>query len=295
MLNEIFAIIAPILLCTSLGFSWSKSGRRYDSEFITLLVGNFATPCLIFYSLSSLTILPNTILKIGGAALAANIFFIATGSLFLRVFGLPQRSFLQSISFPNVGNMGMPLCYFAFGKEGLALAVTFFAIYAIFQMTVGTAFLSGALSRSFFLKQPIIPATILATIFLVTETAVPAWLANSTKLLGDITIPLMLFTLGHSLSRLQVKRLGVPLLLSVFRILSGFAGGLLMVKLFRLTGSAAGVVVLECTMPAAVFSYLFAKMYERDPEDVAGVVIISTVLGFILFPPLLWYVLRFYG
>ena len=32
-------------------------------------------------------------------------------------------------------------------------------------------------------------------------------------------------------------------------------------------------------MPAAVFSYLFAARYERDADDIAGIVLVSTLLG----------------
>jgi predicted permease len=37
-------------------------------------------------------------------------------------------------------------------------------------------------------------------------------------------------------------------------------------------------------MPAAVFNYLWAQVYARDAAAVAGVVVISTTLGFILLP-----------
>ena len=37
-------------------------------------------------------------------------------------------------------------------------------------------------------------------------------------------------------------------------------------------------------MPAAVFSYLFAARYERDAEDVAGIVLVSTLLAAVALP-----------
>ena len=44
-------------------------------------------------------------------------------------------------------------------------------------------------------------------------------------------------------------------------------------------------------MPAAAFNYLFAQRYRRAPEEVAGLVVISTALSFLTLPMLLWFVL----
>jgi predicted permease len=49
-------------------------------------------------------------------------------------------------------------------------------------------------------------------------------------------------------------------------------------------GVAQGVLVLQGSMPAAVFSYLFAARYERDAEDVAGIVLVSTLLTAVALP-----------
>jgi len=45
-------------------------------------------------------------------------------------------------------------------------------------------------------------------------------------------------------------------------------------------------------MPVAVFNYLLAIRYRRSPEEVAGAVLVSTILSFLSLPALLWYVLR---
>ena len=126
MFSIITSILTPIFTCVFIGFFWSKKGLSYDTNLITSLVTYFGTPCLIFYSLSSVELLPNTLLDIGLAALFANIAFIIIGALVLALFRLPHRVYLQSLSWPNVGNVGLPLCYFAFGEAGLALGVTFF-------------------------------------------------------------------------------------------------------------------------------------------------------------------------
>lgn len=291
MFTVIASILAPIFTCVLIGFFWSKKGLSYDTDLITSLVTYLGTPCLIFYSLSSVQLLPNTLLNIGLAALLANIAFIIIGALVLALFKLPHRVYLQSLSWPNVGNIGLPLCLFAFGEEGLALGVTFFAIYVVFQMTVGVAFVSGTFSPMALFKLPIVPATIVAAFFLFTDFQTPAPLYNTTKLIGDFTIPLMLITLGVSLARLKVKHLKTAFFLSALRLGMGLGVGVVLVYAMNLSGPSAGVVILQCSMPVAVFCYLFAQVYDQQPEEVAGIVVVSTILGFFFLPVILWHIL----
>jgi len=291
MFSEIFSILAPVFVCVGIGYGWSKSGRAFDTAMVTTIVTYFATPCLVFYALAKVELDISHLWDMGIAALVANIAFTVIGAAVLAAFKLPQRAFLQALTWPNVGNVGLPLCLLAFGPEGLALAVAFFTVYVVLQMTVGVAFVSGSFSAKALVKMPIIPATILASVFLFSDLEVPVWLFNTTKLIGDLTIPLMLFTLGVSLASLQMASLKRAVWLSVLRLGMGFGVGVGLVKIMGLNGAAAGVVILECAMPAAVFCYLFAQLYGQRPQEVAGLVIVSTFMGFAALPALLWYVL----
>lgn len=291
MFSVIFSILAPVFICVGIGYGWSKSGKEFDTSLVTSIVTYFATPCLVFYALAKVELDFASLWEMGLAALIANGAFVILGSLVLAAFKLPQRAFLQALSWPNVGNVGLPLCLLAFGEEGLALAIAFFTVYVVFQMTVGVSFVSGSFSPKSLLKMPIIPATLLASVFLFTDLNVPTWLFNTTKLIGDLTVPLMLFTLGVSLASLQIAGLKTAVGLASLRLSMGFAVGLGIVWLLGLEGPAAGVVILQCAMPAAVFCYLFAQLYDQRPEEVAGLVIVSTFMGFAVLPGLLCYVL----
>ena len=134
-------------------------------------------------------------------------------------------------------------------------------------------------------------ATVIALILVTGDFALPAWLANSTRLLGDLTIPLMLLTLGVSLARLKVTEWKHSLAFSVVRVVGGFAIGLLVAEAFALEGVERGVLILQSSMPVAVFNYLLALRYQREPGEVAGMVLLSTVLAFMLLPFIVAYVL----
>ena len=64
-----------------------------------------------------------------------------------------------------------------------------------------------------------------------------------------------------------------------------------MVTLFGLEGATRGVVLIQAAMPVAVFNYLFAQRYARAPAQVAGTVLVSTLLSFLTLPALLWFAL----
>jgi len=49
-------------------------------------------------------------------------------------------------------------------------------------------------------------------------------------------------------------------------------------EILNLSGTARGVLLIQCSMAAAVFNYLWAAQYECNPEAVAGVVFVSTLL-----------------
>ena len=58
-----------------------------------------------------------------------------------------------------------------------------------------------------------------------------------------------------------------------------------------LEGVERGVLIIESAMPVAVFNYLFAQRFNRSPEEVAGMVVISTTISFASLPLLLLNVL----
>mgnify|MGYP000324307530 CR=1 FL=1 len=125
MFSVIFSILAPVFICVGIGYGWSKSGKEFDTSLVTSIVTYFATPCLVFYALAKVELDFASLWEMGLAALIANGAFVILGSLVLAAFKLPQRAFLQALSWPNVGNVGLPLCLLAFGEEGLALARIF--------------------------------------------------------------------------------------------------------------------------------------------------------------------------
>ena len=94
--------------------------------------------------------------------------------------------------------------------------------------------------------------------------------------------------LGYSLAELKVSDIKLALFVSVIRLILGIIVGFLIIFVLGLQGTQAGVVFLLSVMPIAIFNFVFAKQFNRSPEKVAGVIIISTLLIFLCLPVLVW-------
>lgn len=291
MIAELFTVIAPVVICAAIGYGWARSGAPFDVGQITRISVNLGTPCLIIWTFEQTRPEPELFLEIAAAITFAFAGFAAIGYVALRVTGLGVRDYLPALVFPNTGNMGLPLCLFAFGEPGLAFAIIIFTVSAIGNFTFGAALARGSARLNELGRMPVLYAVLVGVALIVWDLHLPEWSANTVRLLAGLTIPLMLLALGVSLSRLNMASFGRSCALSVLRLAGGFAIGLLAAWIFGLDGVARGVLILQCSMPTAVFNYLFAERYGRSPSEVAGMVLTSTLMSFATLPLLLWYLL----
>lgn len=291
LLQQLAAIIVPVLAVPAIGYIWARSGQTFDNRFITQLVTNIGTPALAADALTRIRVDTGALVEMAGLTALCFVGFLVLGLVVLRLMKLPSHSYLPALTFPNCGNMGLPLALFAFGDEGLAFAVVFFAISITLQFTLGTALASGSYGFGRLLRMPIIYAIILALAVLATGWQLPAFIGNTLQLLGGLTIPLMLLALGVSLAQLRVTRLPRNLLLSLVRLGGGAIIGFSVGRFIGASELATGVLMIQSTMPVAVFNYLFAQYYNREPADVASMVVITTALSFVTLPLLLYFVL----
>jgi hypothetical protein len=114
---------------------------------------------------------------------------------------------------------------------------------------------------------------------------------NTTDLLGGMVIPAQLVSLGVSLLQLKIVGIARSSFLGVFRVAMGVGVGFTIAEVFGLVGAAWAIVIIQSAMPVAVSSYLFAQKYDRKPEEVAGMVVVSTGVSFVTLPLLLMAVL----
>jgi malate permease and related proteins len=298
MIAELFAIIAPILITTLVGFFWGKLGESYPADFVSKLVMNIGSPCLILGTLSKVHVDPAVMGQVALASFCCLFVIGLIGYFIFRLLRWDIPTFLPAVLLPNNGNMGLPLSLFAFGQLGLAYALGSFMVMMLITFTFGLWLVAdssqgGRHRMKTVLQQPVIYATLIAALLLGTESTLPKWLINTLDLLGAFSIPLMTIALGVSLAKLKITIWKKSIFVSCLRICGGFVVAWIICDLFDLESVERSVVILQSSMPLAVFNYMLAVRFNRDAEQVAAMVVVSTLVSFISLPFLLWVVLGF--
>lgn len=291
MYEQLIPIILPVAICTGIGLVWAWLQLPMDREFMTRIIMNVGTPCLILQGISGLPAGAPGFLQMVMLAVVVHAGCALAGLIGLWILGKPIRSYLPVLVFGNSTNMGLPLCLFAFGQEGLGLGVGHVLVGSVGQFVLGPLLQGRSSPWRTLVQTPVIYAAAMGITLLLLGLKLPLWASNTVGLLGDLAIPLMLLALGHALGTITVQRAVAGSWLGMSRLLLGFALATALVEALDLAGTMRGVLLIQSSMPVAVFSYLFAARYARHPEDAASAILISTAVSFVSLPALLLFAL----
>ena len=287
----VLEVVTPVFLLATIGFSWVKFGFEYRVEFVTRLAMTLAVPALVFTSLTQNTINPKFLSEMILVVCLAYAVVSIIALIFTFIFKLDRRTFLMPLISGNTGNLGLPLCFLAFGQDGLGYAVIVFAFTSIVAFTFGLWVVSGSHSLKQPLKEPLVPATLLGLVFMFYDWEIPQILTNALNLIAQMAIPLMLITLGVAVARIKTTLAFKTIGISVSKIIIGIFAAVAIGYQFSLPYEASAVLIIQMSMPVAVTSYLLAEKYGANSEAVAGLVVISTLLTVFVTPVLLSFLL----
>ena len=280
-------MVAPVFLLAAIGFAWVRRGWTYDVEFVTRLSMTLSIPCLIFMALVRSDVDPRLLRDTVLAALVAYVVVGAVAWALVRALGLDMATYWAPITFGNTGNLGLPIALFAFGQAGFDFAVVIFAVMAIFSFTFGVWVVAGG-------GNPAERGARAAGLGHGARIGLPAprldgagWIGATLDLVGQMAIPLMLITLGVAIARLQPRALGRAFWLCLAKLAICMAVPLAVGLAFGLPKLTLGVLVLQVATPVAVTSYMLAAKYDARPDEVAGLVVVSTLLSVPAIPLLL--------
>jgi len=293
---KLIEVLFPVFLVIGIGYWYGKKYPKFDTKFITTLAGNIGLPCIIFYSLTTsnadfdlfLRFLAYTSLYVG--------LFSILGILVLKILNKDICRLLPPIILPNSGNMGMPICLFAYGKLGLAIAAAITSAIVVFHFTLNILLASKKFSLKPLINCIPVYALIVSLFFVYFEIPSPKFVENATFLISYSTIFLVLMSLGVALSKLKIFSFKESLYYSLTRVIIGPLVGLGFIKFFNLTGVEAGVMFIQTSMPSAVLTYLIAEIYapKRIVDSVASTVVLSTFLSFITIPVVVFFALKYF-
>jgi len=281
-------LLAPLMACVGVGLFWGKKEYPFAGAFVTVLVTSVTTPALVFETLVTTELDNRMLADIAGATVLALLVCGLACALVLRLCGQPVRKLLPTACVPNAGNLGLPVSHLAFGDVGLSAAVAFFAINSFIQHTVGVRLLPGTSGTAGGWKSPVLIASAAAVAVRAAGLPMPGWILESAHLLGSLTVPLMLLSLGHALALIPSSGLKLGAGVAALRLSAGLASGLAAAGMLGLSADLAGVLVLQMAMPCAVVSYMYSRRYTDMGDTSAGAVLVSTVAFLALAPLLLW-------
>ena len=284
MLLRIVAILFPLFAIASVGFIVGRRLRPDLSQANKLNMDVFV-PALIFGALANKSFQIMEYLPLLGATVVAVFGSGLLGWGVARALGVAPRTFVPPMMFNNCGNLGLPLAVLAFGDAALAPAVVMFMVSNLTHFTFGAWLLDHNIKLSGVWRIPTVIATFggLAVSLAGVELWQPAMLAI--KMLGDISIPLMLFALGVRISESRIGAIRLGLIGAVARPLLGMALSFALVWLIPLPERERALLIVFGALPLAVLNYMFAERYNQEPEKVASMVLLGNVAA-VLFLPL---------
>ena len=293
---KIFEVIFPVFFVIGVGYYLGKKNPNIDTNFITIFAGNIGTPAMIFYTVTTTGITLSVfthyfvyaLIMIGGFAILGLI------SLFLLKKDLSME--LPPLILPNTGNMGVPICLFAYGTQGLGVASAIASVIILFHFTLGVFLAKKNFSLDVVIKSPPVYAIIISVIFLYFNIETPLFLENTTFLLTYATIFLVLMSLGIALTRFKFS-LKDSIILSFCRVILGPFIAFIIIYYFDLSGFAAGVLLIQSAMPSAILNYLVGNMYspKKIVDSIASTIVVSTLMSFITIPVVVFFALKYFN
>ena len=291
MVLRILQIILPVFAIVVGGWVYGRV-RGTEIGGLNRLNMDVFTPALIVGALSSKSF------DLGAnAGLVAGALLVVLGSGLLawplsRWLGVSPRTFVPPMMFNNCGNMGLPLALLAFGEARLPAAVAMFVTSNLVHFTVGAHIVRRDAHVGRLLLSPMILATAAGVALSVTGVGLPGWLGTTVRMVGDVAVPLMLFTLGIRMAATRVSGWGVGLAGGLFRPIAGLAVALLLGPLLRLSPVHQAMLVLFSALPPAVLNFLLAEEYGQEPARVASIVLAGHLVSLAFVPLGLWLALR---
>lgn len=290
LIYRILGIIFPVFAIVVVGYLYS---RRYKPD---MSVGNqlnmdLFTPALILGIMSASDF---SLANYSGLAVAGLLVMLGSGIIawpVARVLGFQWKTFVPPMMFTNSGNMGIPLILLAFGKSALPAAIVLFALENFLHFTLGQQLLNHRTSILSIVKNPMVVATLAGIGLSFADIAIPEIIRLPVNMLGQIAIPLMLFSLGVRLTEIEIKDWKIGAVGTLVCPLGGLLIALSIQSLIPLPVEQVPILLMFSILPPAVLNYIVAEQFDQQPQLVASIVLIGNLSSLFTIPLILWFIL----
>lgn len=288
--QRLVEILFPLFALVALGYVIGKRHRPELSGANRLNMDVF-TPALVFAALAGRQV---DVLAYLPLVLAAFVLVLGSGALGWWLAHRLQedpRTLAPPMMFNNCGNLGLPLALLTFGEQALAPMVVLFIVSNLLHFSLGVWLLDRRARLSHLWRVPSVLAAVAGLAVGAAGWTVWPPLLTTLKMLGDISIPLMLFGLGVRLAETPIRAWRLGVIVALARPLSGMALAAAMIGLYQLMDGAwrleplqAALLLLFGALPPAVLNYLFAERYGQEPDKVASIVLVGNLASVAFLP-----------
>ena len=288
---RLVAILFPIFGIVAAGYFY---GRQHKPEMAVAnrLNMDVFVPALVFAAMAgkSFDLAAYAPLALGGLLVIGTCGLLAWP--LSRLVGIQPKTLVPPMLFNNSGNIGLPLAVLAWGEAALPAAVILFMVENTLHFSFGARLLDPHARILTLWKVPVVFAALAG--LTVALLKIPVWepAVIAIKMLGDVSVPLLLFSLGVRMTDVSFRDWKLPVGAALLRPLAGMAIAWGVIQLLGLQGRDAAMLLVFGALPPAVLNFLFAERYKQEPQRVASIVLIGNLAALIFLPLALALVLK---
>ena len=287
---RLLAILFPIFGIVAAGFLY---GRKHKPEMAVAnrLNMDVFVPALVFAAMAgkSFDLAAYAPLALGGFLVLAICGLLAWP--IARLCGVQPKTLVPPMLFNNSGNIGLPLAVLAWGEAALPAAVILFMVENTLHFSFGAKLLDPKTRILMLWRIPVVFAAIAGLAVAVLNISIWQPAVIAIKMLGDVSVPLLLFSLGVRMTDVSFGEWKLSVGSALLRPLAGMAIALAVIQLLGLEGRDAAMLLGFGALPPAVLNVLFAERYRQEPQRVASIVLVGNLAALIFLPLALVFVL----
>lgn len=287
---RLLAILFPIFGIVAAGYFY---GRHHKPEMAVAnrLNMDIFVPALVFAAMAGKSF---DLAAYAPLALGAFLVLAACGLLawpLARLLGVQPKTLVPPMMFNNSGNIGLPLAVLAWGEDALPAAVILFMVENTLHFSFGARLLDSSTRLLTLWRVPVVFAALAGLTVAIFKVSIWAPLVIAIKMLGDVSVPLLLFSLGVRMTHVSFREWKVATGSAILRPLAGMLISAGVIQLLGLQGREAAMLLVFGALPPAVLNFLFAERYQQEPERVASIVLIGNLAALLFLPLALAFVL----
>jgi predicted permease len=283
MMQQIFGIVFPLFAIVALGYLYARR-HAPDMAAANQINLDLFVPALIFHVLSDKSF---ELQQFGELALAGAVIILGSGLIawpVARLLGYQTSTLVPPMMFSNSGNMGLPLALFTFGEAALPAAVVLFIVENSLHFSVGVRMMDRTTPLLSLLRVPMVAAAIAGIAVTTLQVGIPPALGTAIEMVAQVSIPLMLFSLGVRLLQINLEEWKIGLLGALLAPLSGLLVYLLLAPWLALSELQLKLLLLFAVLPPAVLNFMVAEQYRQEPERVAAIVMMGNLAALVVIP-----------